>query len=127
MGKTLLILSTCLFVVLSSFSQTRRLSSDAEISVLTIGPGSSLNDAFGHSGFRIKDTRLGIDEVYNYGIYDFNTPNFYLKFAQGKLNYLIGKNDYDDFYTSYVYQNRTIQEQTLNLSQTEKQQRSEEH
>jgi len=122
MGKTLLILSTCLFVVLSSFSQTRRLSSDAEISVLTIGPGSSLNDAFGHSGFRIKDTRLGIDEVYNYGIYDFNTPNFYLKFAQGKLNYLIGKDTFQDFYRSYVYQNRSIQEQTLKLTQIEKQQ-----
>lgn len=122
MRKTVLVLSTCLFVILASFSQSRRLSTDAEISVLTIGQGTSLNDAFGHSGFRIKDPRLGIDEVYNYGIYDFNTPNFYLKFAQGKLNYLIGKNDYDDFYTSYVYQNRTIQEQTLNLSQTEKQQ-----
>src|SRR5690554_67519 len=122
MQKIVLAFSVCLFVILSSFSQTRRLSPDAEISVLTIGQGSSLNDAFGHSGFRIKDPRLGIDEVYNYGIYDFNTPNFYLKFAQGKLNYLIGKNDYDDFYTSYVYQNRTIQEQTLNLSQTEKQQ-----
>src|SRR5690554_3065834 len=122
MRNTVLVLSTCLFVILASFSQSRRLSSDAEISVLTIGQGSSLNDAFGHSGFRIKDPRLGIDEVYNYGIYDFNTPNFYLKFAQGKLNYLIGKNTYEDFYTSYVYQNRTIQEQTLNLSQTEKQQ-----
>src|SRR5690554_3256175 len=98
MRNTVLVLSTCLFVILASFSQTRQLSSDAEISVLTIGPGASLNDAFGHSGFRIKDSRLGIDEVYNYGIYDFNTPNFYLKFAQGKLNYLIGKNSFKDFY-----------------------------
>lgn len=122
MQKIVLAFSACLFVILSSFSQTRRLSPDAEITVLTIGPGSSLNDAFGHSGFRIKDTRLGIDEVYNYGIYDFNTPNFYLKFAQGKLDYLIGKNAYSDFYNSYVYQNRSIQEQTLNLSQNEKQQ-----
>ena len=122
MQKIVLAFSVCLFVILSSFSQTRRLSPDAEISVLTIGQGSSLNDAFGHSGFRIKDTRLGIDEVYNYGIYDFNTPNFYLKFAQGKLNYLIGKNSFEDFYNSYVYQNRSIQEQTLNLSETEKQQ-----
>lgn len=122
MQKIVLAFSACLFVVLSSFSQTKRLSPDAEISVLTIGQGSSLNDAFGHSGFRIKDTRLGIDEVYNYGIYNFNTPNFYLKFAQGKLNYLIGKNSFEDFYNSYIYQNRSIQEQTLNLSQTEKQQ-----
>ena len=43
-------------------SQT--LSPTAEISVLTIDPGTSLNDAFGHSGFRIKDNTQGIDEVY---------------------------------------------------------------
>ncbi|MFL0352430.1 DUF4105 domain-containing protein [Xanthomarina sp. GH4-25] len=122
MQKIVLAFSACLFVVLSSFSQTRRLSPDAEISVLTIGPGTSLNDAFGHSAFRIKDQRHGMDITYNYGIYDFNTPNFYLKFAQGKLNYLIGRNFYEDFYNAYVYQNRTIQEQTLNLTQIEKQQ-----
>jgi hypothetical protein len=122
MGKPFLILSACLFVILSSFSQTKRLSDEAEISVLTIAPGTSLNDAFGHSAYRIKDKRFGIDLVYNYGIYDFNTPNFYTKFAQGKLNYLIGKNYYEDFYNSYVHQNRTIEEQTLNLSQKEKQQ-----
>ncbi|PWK18604.1 lipoprotein N-acyltransferase Lnb domain-containing protein [Xanthomarina spongicola] len=116
------IIITCLFFISSSFSQTKRLSDEAEISVLTIAPGASLNDAFGHSAFRIKDKRFGIDLVYNYGIYDFNTPNFYTKFAQGKLNYLIGRNYYLDFYNSYVYQNRTIEEQSLNLSQTEKQQ-----
>ena len=102
-------------------SQQNSLSPEAKISVLTIGPGASLNDAFGHSAFRIKDDIRGTDLVYNYGVYDFNTPNFYLKFAQGKLNYLIGLNYYEDFYESYVSQNRTIKEQVLNLSQEEKQ------
>ncbi|GGG52892.1 lipoprotein N-acyltransferase Lnb domain-containing protein [Bizionia arctica] len=122
MTKHYFILIIGLLFSILTFSQTKRLSEDAEISVLTIGQGTSLNDAFGHSAYRIKDKRFGVDIVYNYGIYDFNTPNFYLKFAQGKLNYLIGKNYYEDFYNSYVYQNRTIEEQTLNLSQTEKQQ-----
>jgi len=110
------------FFVSNSFAQSLNLSEEAEISVLTIGPGNSLNDAFGHSAFRVKDKRKQIDLVYNYGIYDFNTPNFYTKFAQGKLNYLIGRNYYEDFYNSYVYQNRTIEEQILNLTDNEKQQ-----
>lgn len=122
MIKTFFIACICFLTCLTSFSQVRSLSDQAEISVLSIGPGTSLNDAFGHSAFRVKDQRLGIDDVYNYGIYDFNTPNFYLKFARGKLHYLIGRNTYGDFYNSYVYQNRTIEEQTLNLNQTEKQQ-----
>ena len=113
-----------LFVFLcftTAHTQQNILSSKAEISVLTIGQGSSLNDAFGHNGFRIKDDIKGTDLVFNYGVYDFEAPNFYLKFAQGKLDYLIGVDYYEDFFNSYISQNRTIKEQILNLSQSEKQ------
>ena len=113
------LLLLCLFSVQIATSQT--LSPNAEISVLTIGPGASLNDAFGHSGFRIKDNAQGIDVVFGYGEYDFNAPNFYLKFAQGKLNYLISKDTFERFYKTYEYYNRTIKEQVLNLDQAEKQ------
>lgn len=101
--------------------QTLQLSQFAEISVLTVGPGASLNDAFGHSAFRVKDAMFRMDIVFGYGQYDFDTPNFYLKFAQGKLNYLMSMHEYQDFYNSYVYYNRTIEEQVLNLSTTQKQ------
>jgi len=110
-----------LFTVVSTYAQQLQLSENAKISVLTIGPGESLNDAFGHNGFRIKDNKLGVDIVYGYGEYDFDTPNFYLKFAQGKLNYLISREKFSNFYNRYVYYNRTINEQVLNLSVEEKQ------
>jgi len=111
-----------ILITTTIFGQQRQLSSEAEISVLTIGPGSNLNDAFGHNGFRIKDKQLGLDVVYGYGQYDFETPNFYLKFAQGKLNYLISKHSFSDFYNTYKYYDRTIEEQVLNFSASEKQQ-----
>ncbi|MFV0541215.1 MAG: DUF4105 domain-containing protein [Aestuariibaculum sp.] len=110
-----------LLIAKTSFSQESILSEKAEISVLTIGPGVSLNDAFGHNAFRIKDPILGEDMVFDYGVYNFSTPNFYLKFAQGKLNYFLGLSYYADFYNAYVNQNRTVKEQVLNLSKTEKQ------
>src|SRR4051794_34838340 len=110
MQKTLFILFF-LLCVKATHAQQHVLSDTAEISVFTIGPGSSLNDAFGHNAFRIKDNDKGIDLVFNYGVYDFDTPNFYLKFAQGKLNYLIGVDDYADFLNNYFYQDRTIEEQ----------------
>ena len=112
----------CLFFLLfgfSSHSQYKQLSSNSKISVLTIGPGSSLNDSFGHSAYRVKDSLMDI--VFNYGVYDFDTPNFYTKFAQGKLNYKIGANYFEDFRESYINQNRTIREQELNLTLDEKQ------
>lgn len=97
------------------------LSNQAKVSVLTVGPGSSLNDAFGHSAFRIQDTVNNIDLVFGYGEYNFNTPNFYLKFAKGQLNYLISKDNFDRFLAAYTYFDRTIKEQDLNFSQVEKQ------
>lgn len=110
-----------LCLITLQFSAAQTLSPTAEISILTVGPGTSLNDAFGHSGFRIKDKTQGMDVVFGYGQYDFDAPNFYLKFAQGKLNYLISKDDFNDFYRVYVYFNRSIKEQVLNLTQNEKQ------
>ncbi|GGD02568.1 lipoprotein N-acyltransferase Lnb domain-containing protein [Hyunsoonleella pacifica] len=99
----------------------QELSENAEISVLTIAPGASLNDAFGHSAFRIQDDTNHLDLVFNYGVYDFEAPNFILKFAQGKLNYLIGLNRFNDFYRAYTGADRGIKQQTLNLTYTEKQ------
>ena len=103
-----------------STAQSSSLSENAEISILTVGPGKLLNDAFGHNGIRVNDPLNNLDVVFNYGVYDFDAPNFYLKFAQGKLNYMIGVNYYSDFYQLYTYQNRTIREQTLNLTADEK-------
>ncbi|EGV44242.1 DUF4105 domain-containing protein [Bizionia argentinensis JUB59] len=100
---------------------TQNLSSQAQISVVTIGPGASLNDAFGHNVFRILDRANDLDVGYDYGRFPFDEPGFYLNFAQGKLNYSIGKSKYNDIKDFYIWQNRTIKEQVLNLSSEEKQ------
>ena len=107
------------FCIQNQVAQT--LTDKSAISVRTIGPGNNLNDAFGHSAFHIHDDSLNIDLVFNYGVYDFDTPNFYTKFAQGRLNYLIGVNYFDDFMLMYKRQNRTVKSQELNLNTTQKQ------
>ena len=109
-----------IFLPAKMIAQEIKLSDTAEVSILTMGPGDVLNDSFGHSAFRVKDTKQNIDVVYNYGVYDFNTPNFYLKFAQGKLLYTLDRNNFSPFYNYYAKQNRWIKEQVLNLSSTEK-------
>ncbi len=105
----------------ASNAQQNILSESSEISVLTIDPGKSLNDAFGHNAFRIKDPLNNVDITFDYGRFDFEAPNFYLNFAKGKLNYSIGDSIYYDFLSFYIRQNRTVKEQILNLSQSEKQ------
>ncbi|RAJ17008.1 lipoprotein N-acyltransferase Lnb domain-containing protein [Olleya aquimaris] len=108
-----------LLVVSTSFSQTLPLSDDATVSVITIGPGENLNDAFGHNAIHIKSRFLDI--TYDFGRYNFEDPNFYLNFAQGKLKYLQGKSNYNQFISFYITENRTIKEQILNLTTTQKQ------
>ncbi len=111
------------FLIIGCFANSQKLilSETSEISILTIGPGAQLYDSFGHSAYRVKDKTLGIDIAYNYGVFDFNTPNFYTKFAQGKLLYKLDKGDYLPFFKHYVRQDRWVKEQVLDLSVSEKQ------
>ncbi|MDH5604032.1 MAG: DUF4105 domain-containing protein [Cyclobacteriaceae bacterium] len=104
------------------FGQTITLSDLSEISVITCGPGQDeLYAAFGHSAFRVHDRDNGIDYLYNYGVFDFDQPNFYLNFARGFLNYKIARMDYPPFRDHYIYYNRSVTEQVLNLSTEDKQ------
>lgn len=120
MIKKLLLLFV-LSIAFSVHAQFIPLSEASEVSILTIGPGDQLYDKFGHSAFRVQDKSSNTDIIFNYGVYDFNTPNFYTKFAQGKLLYELGVRDYPSFLASYKRQNRWVKEQVLQLSIAEKQ------
>ncbi len=98
------------------------LSDEAEISVITCGPGQNeLYSAFGHSAFRVNDPVNGFDLAFNYGVFDFNQPNFYLNFARGHNLYKLAVQDYKRFEYFYIHYNRYVHEQVLNLSQAQKQ------
>nr|WP_277612713.1 DUF4105 domain-containing protein [Eudoraea chungangensis] len=104
-----------------SISQGKTLSQDAEISILTCGPGTELYSSFGHNAIRVFDLSSGIDEVYNYGTFNFSTPNFYYKFASGKLLYSLSVSTYNRFLFTYDIEKRWVKEQLLDLSEPDKQ------
>ena len=119
MIRIFLAIITC---VISLDTYAFKLSEKAEITVLTIGPTQKeLYSAFGHSGFRVVDSARQIDKFYNYGVFNFDQPNFYLNFTRGKLLYRLGVNDYNLYKRYYIRENRFITEQYLNLTQDEKQ------
>ncbi|MEM8929268.1 MAG: DUF4105 domain-containing protein, partial [Bacteroidota bacterium] len=70
------------------------LSKNAYVSVLICGAGNQLYSAFGHTAFRVQDSAIGLDCVYNYGTFDFDKPNFYTNFAKGKLIYSLSRRGY---------------------------------
>ncbi|MBX2965297.1 MAG: DUF4105 domain-containing protein [Cyclobacteriaceae bacterium] len=100
----------------------QQLSDQAEISVITCGPGQeAVFTAFGHSAFRVYDPENGINAAFNYGVFDFDQPNFYLNFARGHNRYRLAVQDFEHFEYAYQYYNRYVHEQVLNLTPEQKQ------
>ena len=87
-----------------------------QVSLLTCAPGEELYSSFGHNAVRLLDLDTGRDLVFNYGTFDFDTPNFYVKFARGKLDYMLSVSTYDQFIQYYTYMQRSVREQVLDLS-----------
>lgn len=88
-----------------------------EISLLTCDPGKELYSSFGHSAIRMREIGSeGQDLVFNFGTFDFRTPNFYGKFATGKLDYMLSVSTYADFIREYDYYRRDVREQILALN-----------
>ena len=121
MLKKILFLWLLFFGLKTSYSQFVRLSVYSEVSIITAGPGNELFEAFGHSAIRIKDPVLNLDLVYNYGVFDFNAPNFYVNFVKGDMLYLLGRYPFYLFENSYKEDKRWVKAQVLNLTQAQKQ------
>ena len=98
---------------ISSFGQPILLSENARASVITCETGNESYSLFGHTAIRIIDLENNIDAVYNYGAFDFNTPNFVAKFVKGDLQYFAVATTFSDFMSQYTYEQRSVFEQEL--------------
>nr|WP_315145578.1 DUF4105 domain-containing protein [uncultured Flavobacterium sp.] len=104
-----------------SFGQTILLSKNTRASVITCDTGNESYSLFGHTAIRITDAENNLDVVYNYGAFDFRTPNFVAKFAKGDLQYFAVANTFSDFMSQYTYEQRSVFEQELNIPLADKQ------
>ena len=116
-----LVLSAILFLSLFSGTYAIELSPETKISLLTCAPGDEIYSYFGHSAIRINDPKSGIDYVFNYGIFSFDSPNFILRFIKGETDYMLAGQRMPSFIESYVEEHRSVYEQILRISQQEKQ------
>jgi Domain of unknown function (DUF4105) len=113
--------SLLLLLSFIGFSQSLPLSKDAKISVITCGLGNETYSYFGHTAIRVADPGNNIDVVFNYGAFDFSTPNFVAKFAKGDLQYFVVVHSFSDFINDYTNEKRSVFEQELLISQESKQ------
>lgn len=91
-------------------------SANPKFSVLTCSPGDEAYSLFGHTGLRYRDDSRGLDVVFNYGYFDFDSPNFAWRFILGETDYMVGAVDYDVFCREYQQRGSEVVEQLLDLT-----------
>lgn len=84
------------------------------VQFLTASPGSQIYELEGHSGLRIIHPELG-DFVVNWGVFDFDSPNFVYRFVKGETDYIAAACPTSDFVASYARHGRAVSYLTLRL------------
>lgn len=102
-------------------NQAQNFSDSVRISLVTGSPGSDLYAQFGHSAIRVQDFKYNQDLVFNYGTFDFDTPNFYWKFVRGKLEYILSVGSTSRMIPYYEREGRSLTEQEILLDSAQQQ------
>ncbi len=117
-------LTIVFYILLASLSLIQnvsaQLSEDAYISLITCRPGDEIFNTWGHTGIRVVDKENKIDHIFNYGMFSFNEPGFLRKFLRGKLLYWVDTENFDSFYYKYNLEKRSVIEQKLNYTESQK-------
>jgi hypothetical protein len=90
------------------------------VGVLTMGQGDLVYEVFGHNAIWIHDPVDGTDRVYNYGVFDFDSPGYWGRFIKGDWLYQLAVEDLSRTLWAYQYLNRSVWVQVLNLTPAEK-------
>lgn len=90
---------------------------DVTISLITCYPGEEIYELCGHSAVRVRGEN--IDSVWNYGIFDFNQPNFVYRFVKGETDYRGASYPFRWFMPEYISTGRKVVEQDINFTPQE--------
>lgn len=88
--------------------------------LLTMGTGDMVWEKYGHNALWIRDHAAGSDWVYNYGVFDFDSPGYWSRFIRGDWLYQLAVSDIVQTMAQYRYLNRTVIAQELALSGPQK-------
>jgi len=91
------------------------------IYLMTMDVGDDIYELFGHDAIWVHDPTRPIDTVYNWGVFDFNTPGFVPRFLLGDMRYMMTGDQLDLTIAYYKHLNRHVWAQELDLTDAEKQ------
>ena len=113
--KLFCILAALLFLI----PDTKAQNDSINAYLLTCDPGKAIYELYGHTAIWIEDIGNGTDAVFNYGLFDFNTPHFVWRFTLGKTDYILGATRLNPFLREYRERGSEVYAQPLNLTQDE--------
>lgn len=90
--------------------------SELAIYLLTMGPGDEVWERFGHNAIWIRDRARHTDIAYNWGMFDFEQPNFIPRFLAGRMLYWMAGYDAPRMIEAYGSANRSVWAQELRLT-----------
>lgn len=86
------------------------------IELVTVGPDHAIDTRFGHNLLRVIDTESTRDDIYDFGVADFQRPGFIAEAAMGRARFRLRRSSTQIRFDHYVLQDRQIDTQRLNLS-----------
>ena len=95
----------------------KSLRDDLTVSLITCYPGEQIYELCGHSAIRVRGEN--IDSVWNFGIFDFDQPNFVYRFVKGETDYKGASYPFKWFMPEYIATGRKVVEQDLNFTPEE--------
>ncbi len=108
-------------IIPSRTDKVRKISDSAKFYLVTCESGDEVYSRFGHSGIRVYDSETGIDEVFHWGLFSFDTPNFMGRFIAGKTDYMMGVYSTNFFMREYIERGSSVYAQELDLTIDQKQ------
>jgi len=87
--------------------------------LVTFGPGQIYWERFGHNAIWLREPALDLDHTFNFGFFDFEQEDFFLRFMRGRMLYFSVAQPADREFEFYRQQNRSIRVQKLNLSSSQ--------
>src|SRR5690606_18455677 len=92
---------------------------EAEAWLVTFGPGEIYWERFGHNAIWLREPAAGLDHTFNFGFFDFEQEDFFLRFLRGKMMYFSIAQPAAQEFQLYQQQNRSIRVQKLVLAPAE--------
>ena len=96
--------------------------SDLRVFLLTFGPGGRAWEKFGHNAIRVASTDPDrpFDAAFNWGLFDFDQPNFVGRFLRGHMLYSMAPIGTPETLALYANDRRSVVQQELNLTPRQK-------